>query len=64
MTKAKMKRCPFCGQYGEVIRDEINEFPFVPRCKNVECIAHNIYFFGYRTKAEAIAAWNRRAPRN
>ncbi len=56
----KLKRCPFCGNCGEIIRDKVDDFPFVPRCENPECIGHYIFFLGFRTVEEAANTWNRR----
>lgn len=55
-----LKGCPFCGKCGEIIKDEVDYFPFVPRCENPECIGHYIFFIGFRTEEEAANAWNRR----
>jgi hypothetical protein len=61
--KEEIKACPFCGKKGE-IRDRrgINgrlDFSFNAGCKNKGCLIqpHTHY---YKTKMDAIAAWNRR----
>ena len=48
-----LRECPFCG--GEAEATEYNDSDYTIMCKN--CHAE----IGWREKAEAIAAWNRRA---
>jgi Lar family restriction alleviation protein len=50
---SELKPCPFCG--GEAEATEYNDSDYTIMCKN--CHAE----IGWREKAEAIAAWNRRA---
>ena len=61
--KKAMKKCPFCGSSGEIIRTEhmpkTKGFDYKPRCTNTSCIARVSKTF--RSLEEAIEAWNRRA---
>ena len=59
---SELKPCPFCGGKGVFIKGSRsihgdNPYTFAVHC--AECRANNGEFF--RTKEEAIAAWNRRA---
>lgn len=60
MSKRGLKPCPFCRSGGEIVFDEGDCMNYVPRCRNIECLAHYIYFFGFDTEEKAIEAWNRR----
>jgi Lar family restriction alleviation protein len=60
-TKAALLPCPFCG--GEAALLDAGPWPdghytWSPMCISGPCAVWNTY---YDTKAEAIAAWNRRA---
>lgn len=67
----ELRPCPFCGSPAEI------EHTWIPRsseclaiCSNPHCVAHNIEqdeqggwcCDTYNSEADAIAAWNRRAP--
>lgn len=62
-----LKACPFCG--GEPTEDHIPAhehhivgFPGYPGSWSVECHACEFRIFSHKSRIEAIAAWNRRAP--
>ena len=59
----ELKTCPFCG--GKAYIHESGpglstHRTFYPRCRTKECIG-NQGWVGFDTKAEAIAAWNKRS---
>lgn len=59
----KLAPCPFCG--GEASIDEVGNFlgdpAWAPGCDGEDCLA-SILWGKFATQAEAITAWNRRAP--
>ena len=58
-------RCPFCGGRGfvkvDMSRVRVGGFPYRPGCDDFRCRGWYGTAQHYRTKAEAIEAWNRRA---
>lgn len=62
MTKAELKPCPFCGGEAEIIsyyfKGTANRMHFFCQCKSCGTRMQN--WNGYRTRANAIEAWNRR----
>ena len=52
--------CPFCGNDAALVRasNSLNNYLFV-QCLNNDCVCESDF---YTTEADAIAAWNRRAP--
>lgn len=59
MSNVELKLCPFCGEKATIIRlPTIYEEPrFFPSCGNCGAEMPRVY----RTREEAIEAWNRRA---
>ena len=61
----KLKPCPFCGGKAIIEYESQNvgyadDFVgYSVHCSNNQCIGHNM-FTVYASRAEAIAAWNRR----
>lgn len=62
----ELKPCPFCGSKADIDDVYIGQQnpEYTPFCTNPKCLA---FYLGYqdnglyKTKAKAIAAWNRRA---
>lgn len=54
-----LKRCPMCGDYGVISYYPNLNLPYIPGCMNENCICWDTGL-GFKTKEEAIAAWNRR----
>ena len=55
----KLKRCPFCGSIAHVLHDDGGDTP--NDTYSVECDDCACDIGWYKTKKEAIEAWNRRA---
>ena len=53
--------CPFCGTEGSVWSREGRELVWVAGCHQDGCVA-DYPGTEFRSEADAIAAWNRRAP--
>lgn len=54
----ELKPCPFCGGKAHVEKNFDETYRFYHTCKNTQI---NIYKTGFKTRKEAIEAWNRRA---
>ncbi len=54
--------CPYCGSEAEIhsfYGSNSDKVLYIPRCTSDTCIGHH-HHKSYTSKAEAIAAWNRR----
>jgi len=65
LSEAELLPCPFCGGEGETWEDADPIYPWCVTFKHEdECMMRLVptdFFPAYKTKAEAIAAWNTRA---
>ena len=62
MTDRELAACPFCGDEAEILGDESMT---AIRCCNDQCVIwsrHPVPYNDHTHRADAIAAWNRRAP--
>lgn len=61
---AELKPCPFCGGEAEIVDNgevRTNKYYFVDvNCKDMNCRGYSSCL-EYKTKQQAIEAWNRRA---
>ena len=53
----KLKPCPFCGGAAKIHRRQFCLYSVC--CVDTRCMGHNLYIM-FKTKREAIEAWNRR----
>lgn len=65
MTNVDLKPCPFCGgaarvDHGEIPRTGVNVWKIGCGNEEVDCIATEMVS-SYSRRAEAAAAWNKRA---
>ncbi len=64
----ELKQCPFCGEEGVIIenigRSVGAKKKYHAACNNDKCGIYGGLLPWYRTKQEAIAAWNRRVNNN
>lgn len=54
-----LRNCPFCGDTYIMVRK--SRAGYFVGCNTINCIACNVGARQYKTEAEAIEAWNRRA---
>ena len=54
--------CPFCGREAEVLGSPFGnaKYPVMPEGVFVQCKNCWVFVAGFKTKTDAIAAWNRR----
>lgn len=55
----ELKSCPFCGGSAEIDLGDDGDGPFAVMCRNNDCLV-NPEFLNPDSRADAIAAWNRR----
>ena len=70
--KVKLRECPFCGGNPQIARRDVepqgdpwygSKMERIVECSDCGCTLFNQQFHeGFYTEADAIAAWNRRAP--
>ena len=60
-TELKPKNCPFCGGEGQIGRYARDKEPWFVTCYVNNCVMYGYSACGYKTRAEAITAWNTRA---
>ena len=62
--KSQMDSCKFCGGRGEAWRTkDATGTHYHVRCGNPFCIAYELYHRRFSSREEAIAAWNKSAPK-